>query len=167
MSAAEAYMYLMFLRTLLIASAFCAFTAPAAMAQGNGGGNSDTLSSNDSAGGQGNESNALGQRTPSIPDGDSSSKASSDVAPRPSDTQSPVQNINQPEEDALRAVQSGEAVPLAHIAESLRESDAGEVIDAKLVQSGQFLLYQLKVLSADGRVTNQLYYARSGQPVVR
>lgn len=137
------------------------------MAQGNSGGNSDSRGNNGSAGEQSNESDDIGERLPSKADGDPSSEASGDVAPRPSETSPSVQITDQPEEDALRAVQSGEAVPLARIAEELRKADAGEVIAAQLVQSGEFLLYQLKVLSPNGRVTTQFYYARSGQPMVR
>jgi uncharacterized membrane protein YkoI len=65
----------------------------------------------------------------------------------------------------LGAVQAGQAVPLTTIVNDLKVRGAGEVIDAQLVRAGNFLLYAVKVLSADGRVATEYYYARTGRPV--
>jgi hypothetical protein len=69
---------------------------------------------------------------------------------------------------ALAAVKAGKAQPLEQILRSIGTGLDGELIDARLVQAGSFLLYELKVLSDDGRtVRRDYYYATSGRPVRR
>jgi hypothetical protein len=69
------------------------------------------------------------------------------------------------EETALGALQAGKAVPLTTIVNDLKTRGAGEIIDAQLVTSGSFLLYAVKVLSSDGKVATEYYYARTGRRV--
>jgi hypothetical protein len=69
------------------------------------------------------------------------------------------------ESEALAAVQSGRAVPLESILPDLRRRTGGDVINAKLQLSGNFLIYALKVLTPGGKVITEYYYARSGLPV--
>lgn len=125
---------------------------------GNGGaGNSDnggSSGSTDNAADRDRGSNAGGQ-APSEPAAPGT-LTQSEPAPVP---------LSASEEAALGAVQSGRAVPLTTIVTDIQGRGAGQVIDAQLVQSEQFLLYAIKVLSDAGRVTTEYYYARTGQRV--
>lgn len=67
---------------------------------------------------------------------------------------------------ALRAVQSGAAVPLDTIVQGLADRAAGQLIDAQLIEVNGFLLYSIKVMSPTGRVSTQYFYARTGLAVV-
>lgn len=65
---------------------------------------------------------------------------------------------------ALRAVQSGAALPLSVIVDLAQKNWPGRVIDAKLVRFPAGLLYQLTILSDDG-VSRRVYYdAHSARP---
>jgi uncharacterized membrane protein YkoI len=65
----------------------------------------------------------------------------------------------------LGAVQAGQAVPLTTIVDDLQLRGAGEVIDAQLITANGFLLYAVKVLSTNGKVATEYYYARTGRRV--
>jgi uncharacterized membrane protein YkoI len=62
-------------------------------------------------------------------------------------------------------VQAGQAVPLTTILGDLKARGAGEIIDAQLIRAQGFLLYAVKVLSGDGKVATEYYYARTGRRV--
>lgn len=65
---------------------------------------------------------------------------------------------------ALKAVQSGAALPLSVIVDLAQKNWPGRVIDAKLVRFPAGLLYQLTILSDDG-VSRRVYYdAHSARP---
>lgn len=66
------------------------------------------------------------------------------------------------ERDVLEAVEAGRAVSLSTILPDLRSRTGGEVINAQLQQVGGFLLYAVTVLTPDGKVGTEYYYARSG-----
>ncbi|MBD8065702.1 hypothetical protein IC608_09465 [Devosia sp. PTR5] len=66
------------------------------------------------------------------------------------------------QDQALAAVQSGHATPLAELANQIETSNNGRVIDAELLSVRGMLVYALKVLSASGKLGTQYYYARSG-----
>ncbi|MGB3339563.1 MAG: hypothetical protein WBA73_20480 [Devosia sp.] len=71
----------------------------------------------------------------------------------------------QSESDVLAAVEAGRAVPLSTIMPDVRTRTGGEVINAQLQQVGSFLLYAVTVLTPEGKVSIEYYYARSGQHV--
>ena len=66
------------------------------------------------------------------------------------------------EREVLEAVEAGRAVSLSTILPDLRTRTGGEVINAQLQQAGAFLLYAVTVLTPEGRVATEYYYARSG-----
>lgn len=70
------------------------------------------------------------------------------------------------QDEALRAVERGEAVPLSQIV-TIAEGrpQGGHVVNARLVRIEDFLLYQLTMLDDTGRSWRDYYYARSGNPV--
>lgn len=69
------------------------------------------------------------------------------------------------QDEALRAVERREALPLAHIvAIAERRPAGGSVVNARLVRIRDFLLYQLTMLDDTGRSWRDYYYARSGNP---
>jgi uncharacterized membrane protein YkoI len=51
------------------------------------------------------------------------------------------------------------------IVDDLQVRALGEIIDAQLVTANGFLLYEVKVLSTEGRVSTKYYYARTGRQV--
>ena len=63
------------------------------------------------------------------------------------------------------AVGARRALPLEVILAKARALSDGEVIDAKLISYGTFLLYDLKVLATTGDVSELYFYARSGVQV--
>ncbi|HET8727337.1 MAG TPA: hypothetical protein VFO41_07490 [Alphaproteobacteria bacterium] len=82
------------------------------------------------------------------------------VPPQPSGA--PV--VSMPDQDqAMAAVRSGAAMPLADLLVRASADFDGDVIDARLILSAGFLIYELKVLSPDKSTVRTLfYYARSG-----
>jgi hypothetical protein len=130
----------------------CGLMSPAVLAQGNSGGNanSNSDSSSQSDGSQG------GQRVSG--NGNSAAPQSQPAQPHIPDNA---------EEEALRAVRLGQAVPLSRIVGVLERTNGSKVLDAKLVKAGNVLLYRLKLLSVDGKVTTEFYHAPTGQPVDR
>lgn len=129
------------LRPALVAIALAAAVVQPAWAQGNSQGNANggTSSNNGNSEGKGNagSSNAGGNGN--------SRKADEDLA--------------------LEAVRAENAVSLEHILGSVRDSTPGRVIDAELYTLDGKLVYQVKVLLADGRVTSLYYDAGSGRQV--
>jgi hypothetical protein len=119
-----------------------------AQGNSNGNANSNAGSSSQGNGGQGSHSNNG--------NGNSSPPNAGPAPPPVSD---------RGEEEALRAVQSGQAVPLSRIVGVLERTNGGEVLDAKLVKAGSVLLYRLKLLLPDGSVTTEFYHAPTGQHV--
>jgi hypothetical protein len=69
------------------------------------------------------------------------------------------------QQQALDAVKEKRALPLEQIVARAHKQSDGEILDAKLVSIRGFLLYQLKILAADGDITEVYYYAQSGNMV--
>jgi uncharacterized membrane protein YkoI len=66
------------------------------------------------------------------------------------------------QQGALAAVRSNRALPLSQIMASARLIADGEIIDARLIEISQQLVYELKVLGKSGNVSALYFYARSG-----
>jgi len=62
-------------------------------------------------------------------------------------------------------VRTRRALPLADILATAGPSVANELIDARLVTIRGFLVYEVKSMTGDGRVSLSYYYARSGRKV--
>ena len=142
---------------LLIVAGVPAWAQPA---HSNAGGNGNV-----NAGGNG-DGNAGGN-------GNGNAGGNGGEVPSTSDVGSGIDNGAKPEdaageiadhEFARMAVEQGDALPLAEVIQSAT-GISGEVIDARLVRLGRYLLYELKIL--DGRsVTTAYFYAKSGLPVL-
>lgn len=61
------------------------------------------------------------------------------------------------------AVAAKEAVPLARAAASIRREVPGDLVRARLCRTSQGLIYQLTVLSRNGKVTRATIDAASGR----
>jgi uncharacterized membrane protein YkoI len=66
---------------------------------------------------------------------------------------------------ALQAVRSRLALPLDEVMLRAQLIADGDIIDAELIAVQDVLLYEFKVLSRGGRVSELYFYARSGMPV--
>lgn len=126
--------------TILLAAAT---VQPAFAENGNGNGNGNS-GQNGNSDGAGNSDNA---GSPSS-DGD---KGKSSAAPG-----------RQDEDLALEALRAQDAVSLQEVLTSVRQSTSAKVIDAELVRLADMLVYVVKVLAPDGRVTLFYYDAGSG-----
>jgi hypothetical protein len=69
------------------------------------------------------------------------------------------------EDAALEAVLAQDAVPLQSVLDKLRQITQDRLIDAELLLRGDILVYQVKVMSADGFVRVFRYDAASGQQI--
>ena len=123
------------------------------LAQGNSGGNANTNESSNS------ENNNGQGGSPSNNDNGNSDPGRSSVKPAPPSAADSAQ------EEALEAVQTGQAVPLSRIVGVLERTNGGEVLDAELMRAGDDLLYRLKLLLPDGSVTTEFYHASTGRPI--
>jgi hypothetical protein len=68
-------------------------------------------------------------------------------------------------EEALEAVESGRALPLATMIRKAEAATDARVIDAQLTTVDGFLLYRLTMLDQQGRVWRSNWYARTGNLV--
>lgn len=66
---------------------------------------------------------------------------------------------------AIEAIKSHRALPLEQIMTKARFHTRGEIVDAQLIQFDGFLLYELKVVEANGDVGELYFYALSGELV--
>lgn len=183
-------------RRSLVALAFSAMlvVVPPAWAQGPGSGNGNANEQGNGSGqgnGQGDSSNdGNGQRSGNSGNGQGNANAAGQgnsngtgngnaggattaapagagsVAPSVSG-EAPARGHEQSESDVLAAVEAGRAVPLSSLMPDVRTRTGGEIINAELVQAGGALLYAVRVLAPDGRVSTEYYDARSGQHVER
>lgn len=65
--------------------------------------------------------------------------------------------------DAIAAVQSGKAVPLAKIRDDAQDAAGGEMIDADLCPRDGRLAYVITVLKPEGKVVTAVVDAASGR----
>lgn len=64
--------------------------------------------------------------------------------------------------DALKAVASGKAVPFNRLIRSLGTSLGGQIIDARLLSRGSMMLYDLTILTDAGSVKHVVVDAKTG-----
>jgi uncharacterized membrane protein YkoI len=64
---------------------------------------------------------------------------------------------------ARRAVEEGRILPLKEILARARGAYPGQVIEAELEDEGGMVVYEIKILAADGRVTKLYYNAATGE----
>lgn len=65
-------------------------------------------------------------------------------------------------ERARRAVQAGEVLPLRTILDHVARDFPGDVIETELEESDGAFIYEIKVISPEGRVMKIHYNARTG-----
>ena len=126
-------------------------------AQGNGNGNGNSGqndSGQDNADDKGGDDNGNG-RNDDVRDRGGPARAERSSS-------APETTVELSESEALKAVKAGQAVPLQSILPDARARTGGEVINAQLQLVDGSLLYTIKVLTPDGKVMAEYYYARSG-----
>lgn len=64
---------------------------------------------------------------------------------------------------ARRAVEEGRILPLKEILARAQGAYPGQVIEAELEDEGGMVVYEIKILAADGRVTKLYYNAATGE----
>lgn len=75
-------------------------------------------------------------------------------------------SVIQPQDDAARvraAVSHGQVLPLPHILTIAQRRVRGEVLKVELEEASRQIVYELKVLTPDGRVREMKIDARTGQ----
>lgn len=135
--------------------------ASSAHAQGNSEAGRDNAAEHGGNAGNGNNGNGQGQDGSPGQSGSARDSASDNDGSGAADRES-GQRILTPNQ-VLEAVESRQAAPLSELAKIVRERDGGEIVDANLISTGQFLVYAIKVLARDGALSVQYYYARSGR----
>ncbi|HEX6959129.1 MAG TPA: PepSY domain-containing protein [Ferrovibrio sp.] len=78
---------------------------------------------------------------------------------------SPAQAGEDDHDRARRAVESGEIKPLRSILENAEATYGGQLIEAELEREDGRLVYELKLLTVDGRLLKVYYDAWSGLPL--
>lgn len=68
-------------------------------------------------------------------------------------------------ERARRAVEAGEILSLRTILDRAAAAHAGEFIEAELEDEHGMLVYEIKLLTAEGQVVKLYYDARTGEPL--
>ena len=71
------------------------------------------------------------------------------------------------QDGARRAVEEGRSLPLGAIAARAAEACPGQLIEAELEDEGDRMVYELRILTADGRLVKLRYDARTGLPLPR
>jgi len=85
---------------------------------------------------------------------------------QPRHDQKPHENRKTTEQQAIReAVARGEVIPLPKILVIAQKAAPGDIIDVELEQKDWGLKYELKILTADGRVRKVDINARTGKVV--
>ncbi len=64
---------------------------------------------------------------------------------------------------ARRAVEEGRILPLKEILARAQAASPGQVIEAELEDEGGIVIYEIKILTADGRVMKLHYNAATGE----
>ena len=83
-----------------------------------------------------------------------------------SDVTSQSRRILSPD-DVLEAIEEHSALPLAHFARRIEQQQAGQIIDAALLQIGSAFVYEIKVIDGNGQVNVHHYNARTGAHIGR
>ena len=142
--------------TFALVFAFALSFSPPGWAQGQGSANSNA---NSNAAANAN-ANSNGNAGPKPGDGAGANENHGESSSGVHGAPGAVQELS--EREVLEAVEAGRAVSLSTILPDLRTRTGGEVINAQLQQTGAFLLYAVTVLTPEGRVATEYYYARSG-----
>ena len=66
---------------------------------------------------------------------------------------------------ARRAVEEGRILPLSQIVSRVEHEHSGQLIEAELEDEGGAMVYEIKMLTAEGRLVKLFYGARTGEPV--
>lgn len=66
---------------------------------------------------------------------------------------------------ARRAVEAGEIKPLREILTAAESAYGGQLVEAELERRGGRMVYELKLLTVEGRLLKVYYDARSGLPL--
>jgi uncharacterized membrane protein YkoI len=73
---------------------------------------------------------------------------------------------NGADHDRVRqAVQEGRILPMRELLLRIQQQNAGEVIEAEVDEEDGIIVYEIKVLTSNGRVVKLLYDARTGEPL--
>lgn len=142
--------------TFALVFAFALSLSSPGWAQGQGSANSNA---NSNAAANAN-ANSNGNAGPKAGDGAGANENHGESSSGVHGASGTVQELS--EREVLEAVEAGRAVSLSTILPDLRTRTGGEVINAQLQQAGAFLLYAVTVLTPEGRVATEYYYARSG-----
>lgn len=165
-------------RHLVLALVLALSLGGGALAQGNGGGNgggNGNGADNGNAGGNGNGNGAengnaggngnqgAGGNRSSANNGNAGGNGS---AGQNAETRGKLPDIRAlSEAETEKQLASGDLAPLADVLRTAQEAHAGEIIGTSLVETGGFLLFQVKVFEAGGTVRDFYYYAGTGRPV--
>ena len=134
---------------VLILTVLCLSASPV-LAQNNGQGNGNGQgNANGQENGNGGGNNGNGQ----------SNSTATDKSSRTDD----YGTLHYSQDYARDLVNAGRAVSLASLMPDLQARSEGSVIDAELLNVQGILVYSVKVLRTDGRVTQEYYYAQSGR----
>ena len=140
--------------------------------QGNGGGAQDNQGQGNGNTGQGNNGQGPDSNNGNIGNGQANGngqghgngQGNANGNAGKADTAAPSPETPLSEDEVLDAVKAGRVVSLSSLVPDLEQrSGGGELIDAELRKVDGFLVYAVKVLAADGRVTTDYYYAQSGR----
>jgi hypothetical protein len=67
--------------------------------------------------------------------------------------------------DALGAIANQQAIPMDDLMRIVTRIAAGQVIDVRMIVVQQILLYEVKMITAGGVVSNLYFIAQNGQQV--
>ena len=167
------------MRVFVLILTLSCLAAPPALAQngfgtgngpenGNGGGGHGNSDSNGSGPGQnsgngnsnGNAKAGNGGNNGNGQGGDGSSTVSGTGTSANMDADGTVRYSQDYARDVVNA---GRAVSLASLMPELQARSEGSVIDAELLNVQGILVYSVRMLRTDGRVTQEYYYAQSGR----
>ncbi|CAN7599073.1 PepSY domain-containing protein [Devosia sp. LjRoot3] len=132
---------------------------------GNGGGNNGSgngLGQN-SGNGNGNDKNDSSGNGNAANSGNNGNGQSNSTATDKSARTDDYGTLHHSQDYARDLVNAGRAVSLASLMPDLQARSEGSVIDAELLNVQGILVYSVKVLRTDGRVTREYYYAQSGR----
>lgn len=151
-------------RHLVLALVLALSLGGGALAQGNGGDNGNAGGNgaeNGNAGGNGNP--GAGGNGSSSNNGNAGGNGGADGDAGAKGKAPDIRALSEAETEQQLA--SGRLAPLADVLRATQEAHAGEIIGTSLVETGGFLLFEVKVFEASGAVQNFYYYAGTGRPV--
>lgn len=130
---------------------------------GNGGGNNGSGNGLGQNNGNGNDKNDSSGNGNAANSGNNGNGQSNSTATDKSSRTDDYGTLHYSQDYARDLVNAGRAVSLASLMPDLQARSEGSVIDAELLNVQGILVYSVKVLRTDGRVTQEYYYAQSGR----